>query len=96
MYLKYIKSLDEVKAEDDPKLPAVRGTADGKMAFKSERICQSIMTNRSETFVPSKLTKRRKKKTVFYEVDPEFNHTYTQNLVACSHHPQQQQKQGLW
>lgn len=83
-FLKYRQTAEEEIKAKDPPLPSLRGTKDGRFTYKAERLCQTLPTKQAELFVPSKMTKRRKKKTVFYEVDDEFQNIYSQNLFIPS------------
>lgn len=88
-FLKYKQAPEEKQSEEQPGLPEIRGTKDGRLSFKSERICQTIVSNPRETFRISKLSKRRKKKTVFFTVDPVYNQVHSQNIFSCANHPHQ-------
>lgn len=75
-YLKFNKEEEKVI------YPELRGSDTGRFSQKSERLCQSIPTNQQLLFVPTKISKRRKRKTVIYEL--EDTNTYSQNLFCSS------------
>jgi hypothetical protein len=75
-YLKFNKQQEETI------FPEIRGSDTGRFSQKSERLCQSILTNQQDFFKPTTLSKRRKKKTVFYKVtDPP---PYSETLFTIS------------